>query len=65
LYDLQGKGELSLDELKYVNDQFRYGFNEEQLLEIIRSVGGFTAETITFEKFSKYISKRVANRKAL
>lgn len=63
MYDLQGKGELSIDELKYINDQFKYGFNEDQLWEIIHAVGGFNAETITFERFNKYISKRLAGRK--
>jgi uncharacterized tellurite resistance protein B-like protein len=46
-----------------VNEQFKYGFNDEQLGEIIHAVGGFNAETITFEKFSRYIQKRLANRK--
>jgi Ca2+-binding EF-hand superfamily protein len=63
LYDLQGKGELSIDELRYVNDQFKYGFTDEQLGDIIHAVGGYNAETITFEKFSRYIQKRLSNRK--
>ena len=52
LYDLQGRGELTIEELNYINDQFKYGFSEEQLWEVIHAVGGFNAETITFEKFS-------------
>merc|ERR1711862_301353 len=63
LYDLQGKGELTMDELRYINDQFKYGFNDEQLIDIIHKVGGYNAETITFERFSKYINKRISNRK--
>ena len=63
MYDLQGRGELTIDELRYVNEQFRYGYNDEQLWEVIHAVGGFNAETITFEKFSKYIQKKVAARK--
>lgn len=63
LYDLQGRGELTIEELKYVNNQFKYGYNDEQLWEVIHAVGGFNAETITFEKFSKYIQKKVAARK--
>jgi Ca2+-binding EF-hand superfamily protein len=63
LYDLQGRGELTIDELKYLNDQFKYGFTEEQLHDVIKNVGGYNAETITFERFSKFISKKIANRK--
>jgi Ca2+-binding EF-hand superfamily protein len=63
LYDLQGRGELTIEELKYINNQFKYGFTEEQLWEIVHAVGGFNAETITFEKFSKYIQKKITARK--
>ena len=52
-----------MDELRYINDQFKYGFNDDQLIEIVHAVGGYNAETITFEKFSKFISKRISNRK--
>jgi Ca2+-binding EF-hand superfamily protein len=63
LYDLQGRGELTIDELRYINDQFKYGYSDEQLWEIIHAVGGFNAETITFERFNKFISKKLASRK--
>ena len=63
MYDLQGRGELTIDELKYLNDQFKYGFTEEQLHDVIKNVGGYNAETITFERFSKFISKKIANSK--
>ena len=52
-----------MDELRYVNDQFKYGFTDEQLVDIIHAVGGYNADTITFEKFSRYIEKKVARRK--
>ena len=63
MYDLQGRGELTIEELKYINGQFNYGFSDEQLWEIIHAVGGFNAETITFERFSKYIQKKLVARK--
>lgn len=63
MYDLQGRGELTIEELKYINAQFNYGYNEEQLWEVIHAVGGYNAETITFEKFTKYIQKKLAARK--
>ena len=63
MYDLQGRGELSIEELKYINEQFKYGFSEEQLWDVVHAVGGYNAETISFDKFSKYIQKRIANRK--
>jgi Ca2+-binding EF-hand superfamily protein len=63
LYDLQGRGELTIDELKYINDQFKYGLNEEQLWDVIHAVGGFNAETISFERFSKFIQKKLSARK--
>ncbi len=34
--------------MRYINDQFKYGFTDEQLIEIIHAVGGYNADTIPF-----------------
>ena len=60
---MQGKGELDLHDLRYINDQLKYGYSDEQLVEIIHSVGGFGAETITWEKFDKFIKRKVEKRR--
>ena len=52
-----------MDDLRYINDQLKYGFNEDQLIDIVHTVGGFGAETITWEKFNKFIDKKVTKRK--
>jgi hypothetical protein len=41
----------------------KYGYSDEQLVELIHSVGGFGGETITWEKFNRFIEKRVNKRK--
>jgi len=61
---VQGKGELDINDLRYVNEQLHYGYTEEQLEDLIKAVGGFGAETITVERYSKVLEKRVLNRKA-
>lgn len=53
--DVQGKGELDIHDLQYINDQLKYGYSQEQLVEIIHAVGGFGAETISYDKFNRYI----------
>ena len=60
---MQAKGELDLNDLRYINDQLKYGYNEDQLVDIIHSVGGYGAETITWEKFNKFIQKKVDRRR--
>jgi Ca2+-binding EF-hand superfamily protein len=61
--DVQGKAELDLNDLRYINDQLKYGYNDDQLVEIIHSVGGYGAETVTWEKFNKFIQRKVDRRR--
>jgi Ca2+-binding EF-hand superfamily protein len=61
--DVQGKGELDLNDLRYINDQLKYGYNDDQLVEIIHSVGGYGAEAVTWEKFNKFIQRKVDRRR--
>lgn len=60
---MQGKGELDIHDLRYINEQLKYGYSEEQLIELIHSVGGFGAETISWEKFNKFIQRKVDKRR--
>ena len=64
MLDPQGKGELDINDLRYINEQLHYGYTEEQLQDLIKSVGGFGAETITADRYNKILEKRVLNRKA-
>jgi Ca2+-binding EF-hand superfamily protein len=61
--DVQGKGELDLNDLRYINEQLKYGYNDDQLVEIIHSVGGYGAETVSWEKFNKFIQRKVERRR--
>lgn len=63
LLDVQAKGELDLNDLRYINEQLKYGYNDDQLVEIIHSVGGFGAETISWDKFNKFIQRKVDRRR--
>jgi Ca2+-binding EF-hand superfamily protein len=60
---VQGKGELELDDLRYISEQLKYGYTDEQLVEIIHSVGGFGATTISWDKFNKFIQRKVDRRR--
>jgi len=55
---VQGKNELDLDDLRYLNEQLRYGFKDATLEEIIKNVGGSAASTITHERWNKYLQRR-------
>ena len=36
-----------------------YNYSETQLWDIIRAVGGYNAETITFDRFNSYVRRKV------
>lgn len=63
LLDTQGKGELDINDLRYINEQLKYGYTDEQLQDIIHSVGGYGAESISADRFNKFIEKKVLKRK--
>jgi hypothetical protein len=48
--------------LRYINEQFHYGFDDAHLNEIIHTIAGFEAETIPMHKFSRYMASRIAKR---
>lgn len=65
MLDIQGKGELDLNDLRHISEQLKYGYNDDQLIEIIHSVGGYGAETISYDKFNKFITKKIEKRKLI
>ena len=64
MLDTQGKGELDINDMRYINDQLKYGYTDDYLQELIKTVGGFGAETITVDRYNKLIDKKIKNRKA-
>lgn len=61
--DVQGKGELDINDMRYINDQLKYGYDEEQLNDVVKTVGGFGAETITADRYNRIIDKKVKSKK--
>ena len=62
--DVDGKGELDLNGMRYVNDQLKYNYNDDQLTELIHGVGGYGADSISGDKYNRFIAKKIASRKA-
>ena len=50
--------------MRYINEQLKYGYTDEQLGEIIHSVGGYGADTISADRFNKFIERKITKRKA-
>ena len=63
--DTQGKGELDLNDMRYINEQLKYGYDEEGLTNLIHGVGGYGSDSISGDKYNRFIAKKVAARKAL
>ena len=65
MLDVEGKGELNMQDMRYISDQLGYGYSDEQLQDLIHSVGGYGADTITADKFNRFIDKKISKRRAL
>jgi Ca2+-binding EF-hand superfamily protein len=60
--DAEGKGELSLEDLKNVAKQTRFNLSDEELQQVIERVGGSGANTIPAEQFEYYLARRCDNK---
>ena len=60
---MTAQDELTFDDMKDLNEQFGYGYDDEQIMEVIHTVGGYGADVITFEKYNKFIEKKFNKRK--
>ena len=63
--DVQGKGELDINDMRYISEQLGYNYADEQLQDLIHSVGGYGAETISADRFNRFIEKKIAKRRVL
>lgn len=52
-----------MTDLRYINEQLHYGFEEENLVELLHSIAGFEADTIPMHKFCRYMASRVAKKR--
>jgi Ca2+-binding EF-hand superfamily protein len=62
--DSQGKGELDINDMRYINEQLKYGYTDDYLQELIKTVGGFGSDSISADRYNKIIDKKVKNRRA-
>ena len=54
---------MTLDDLRHINVQLKYGYDDDQLIDLIHTVGGYGAETVTWDKYNKFIEKKINKRK--
>ena len=55
LIDLEKKEYLTVEDMKLISNELRYNLTDEDINEVIHNVAGYDAETITYEKFEKYL----------
>lgn len=63
--DVQGKGELDIDDMRYISQQLGYNYSDDQLADLIHSVGGYGASTISADRFNRFIEKKISKRRVL
>lgn len=44
--------------MRFISDQLGYGYSDEKLWELIHLVGGYGTETITSDRFSRFVEKK-------
>lgn len=62
LVDFEDKDELNAEDLKFISKELRFNLSDDEIKEVISNVGGYDADTIPYEKFEKYLAKKVHKR---
>ena len=67
LVDINGKTELDFEDLRRIADQLRFNLSDDDIREVITNVAGYgdTHKAITWEKFNKYIQKKIDKRQTI
>ena len=67
LVDVRGKTELDFEDLRRIADQLRFNLTDDDIREVITNVSGYgdSSKTITWDKFNKYIQKKIDKRQTL
>lgn len=67
LVDVNGKTELDFEDLRRIADQLRFNLTDDDIREVITNVAGYgdTHKSISWEKFNKYIQKKIDKRQSI
>ena len=60
---MQRKGSLDFEDIEVLSRQFNYNFTEDQIVEIIHAVAGYGSNEINWEKFNRYVLRKIEKRK--
>ena len=59
LIDIDGKENLDAEDLRSISNELRYNLTDEDINEVISNVGGFESKTISYDKYEKYLSRKL------
>ena len=62
MIDLERKEYLTAEDLKFISNELRYNLTDEDINEVIHNVAGYEADAIPFEKFEKYLARKIHKR---
>ncbi len=62
LLDPNQKEVLEVEDIKEAANQLRYNLDDDDVREVIQNVAGFEAKNISWEKFNKFIARKIEKR---
>ncbi|EGR29207.1 hypothetical protein IMG5_160870 [Ichthyophthirius multifiliis] len=62
ILDKKSRNFVTKDELKQTADELRYNIGDQEIEEIVQNVAGFGQQGFNFEKFDKYVARKVERK---
>ena len=59
LIDVEGKESLDASDLKSIGQELRFNLTDTDITEVIQNVGGFESDSISYEKYEKYMARKI------
>lgn len=59
---MEKKEYLTAEDLKYISNELRYNLTDDDINEVIHNVAGYENDSISYEKFEKYLSRKIHKR---
>jgi hypothetical protein len=59
---MEKKEFLTKEDMRFISNELRYNLEDADIDEVIHNVAGYEADSIPYEKFEKYLARKIHKR---
>jgi len=62
LLDFEAKEVLTPEDIRFISNELKFNLTEDDIKEVIQNVAGYEADSIPYDKFEKYMARKIHKR---